>query len=223
MAFKTVLENMQEQPLLDATAINNYYSKAGIQALSTSQIRRLKKGHNVRVKLGTAHYIHLSPEQIKKLHAAAKKGKAITVVFDPIQIQNHGSGVFGNISGKCGKGIVSDVLHTTGNVAKSIGLCIARKHTPAAKKRKSKKTGQGLFGELGNIAKTGAMAMAQQGIETGANYLNSKINGTGAISHRRIVGRKATNKKKTHGGSGIGCSGNGCGKGGALYPSGFTP
>ena len=54
-------------------------------------------------------------------------------------------------------------------------------------------------------------------------YLNIKISGTGAISHRRIVGRKATNKKKTHGGSGIGCSGNGCGKGGALYPSGYIP
>lgn len=212
MPFKTVLENMPEQPLLDASAINNYYSKAGIQALSPSQIRRLKKGHNVRVKLGTAHYIHLSPEQIKKLHAADKKGKAITVVFDPIQILNHGSGVFGNISGK---GVVSDVLNTASKVSKSIGLGVARKHSTVAK-RKPKKSGKGLFGALGDIAKTGAMTMAQQGIETGANYLNNKVNGMGAVSHRRIVGRKAVNKKKSHGGSGIG-------KGGALYPAGFTP
>ena len=212
MPFKTVLENMPEQPLLDASAINNYYSKAGIQALSPSQIRRLKKGHNVRVKLGTAHYIHLSPEQIKKLHAAAKNGKAITVTFDPIQILNHGSGVFGNISGK---GVVSDVLNTASKVSKSIGLGVARKHSTVAK-RKPKKSGKGLFGALGDIAKTGAMTMAQQGIETGANYLNNKVNGMGAVSHRRIVGRKAVNKKKSHGGSGIG-------KGGALYPAGFTP
>jgi hypothetical protein len=41
------------------------------QSLSPSQRRRLKKGHKVRVKLGN---IHLSPEQMKKLHAAAKKG-----------------------------------------------------------------------------------------------------------------------------------------------------
>jgi hypothetical protein len=60
------------------------------------------------------------------------KGKAITVIFDPIQIQNNGSGVFGNISGK-GKGDVSDVLHTAGNASKSIDLGVARKHTPAAK------------------------------------------------------------------------------------------
>ncbi len=37
--------------------------------------------------------------KLKKLHAAAKKRKARTVVFDPIQFKNHGSGVFGNISG----------------------------------------------------------------------------------------------------------------------------
>ena len=220
MPFKTALENLPQQSLLDASAINNYYSSVGIQTLSPSQIRRLKKGHNVRVKLGTAHNIHLSPEQIKKLHAAAKKGKAITVIFDPIQIQNHGSGVFGNISGKgCkGKGVVSDVLHTAGNVSKSIGLGVARKHTPAAKKRTVKK-GKGFLGELGNIAKTGALSIAQQGIDAGANYLNNKVNGMGAVAHRRIVGRRNTGKKKGHGGGGIGC----CGNGGALYPAGYTP
>ena len=195
MPFKTALENLPQQSLLDASAINNYYSSVGIQTLSPSQIRRLKKGHNVRVKLGTAHNIHLSPEQIKKLHAAAKKGKAITVIFDPIQIQNHGSGVFGNISGK---GVVSDVLHTAGNVSKSIGLGVARKHTPAAKKRTVKK-GKGFLGELGNIAKTGALSIAQQGIDAGANYLNNKVNGMGAVAHRRIVGRRNTGKKKGHG------------------------
>jgi hypothetical protein len=212
MPFKTALENLPQQSLLDASAINNYYSSVGIQTLSPSQIRRLKKGHNVRVKLGTAHNIHLSPEQIKKLHAAAKKGKAITVIFDPIQIQNHGSGVFGNISGK---GVVSDVLHTAGNVSKSIGLGVARKHTPAAKKRTVKK-GKGFLGDLGNIAKTGALSVAQQGIEAGANYLNNKVNGMGAVAHRRIVGRRNTGKKKGHGGSGSGI-------GAALYPAGYTP
>ena len=219
MPFKTALENMPQPSLLDASAINNYYSSVGIQSLSPSQIRRLKKGHNVRVKLGTAHNIHLSPDQIKKLHAAAKKGKAITVVFDPIQIQNHGSGVFGNISGKCGskgckgKGVVSDVFHTAGNVSKAIGLGVARKHTSAPKKRGIKK-GKGFLGELGNIAKTGALSVAQQGIDTGASYLNNKINGMGVVPHRRIVGRRSVNKKKSHGGSGCG---------GSLYPAGYTP
>jgi hypothetical protein len=217
MPFKTVLENMPQPSLLDASAINNYYNSVGIQSLSPSQIRRLKKGHNVRVKLGTAHNIHLSPEQIKKLHAAAKKGKAITVVFDPIQIQNHGSGVFGNISGKSkakGKGVVSDIFHTAGNVSKTVGLGVARKHTPAAKKRGTKK-GKGFFGDLGNIAKTGALSIAQQGIDAGANYLNNKVNAMGgALKRHRIVGRKVAHKKKSFGGSG---------SGGALYPAGVVP
>ena len=217
MPFKTALENLPQQSLLDASAINNYYSSVGIQKLSPSQIRRLKKGHNVRVKLGTAHNIHLSPEQIKKLHAAAKKGKAITVIFDPIQIQNHGTGVFGNISTQskcCGKGVVSDALQLASNISEKVGLGVARKHTTAPKKRTIKK-GKGFLGELGNIAKTGALSIAQQGIDAGASYLNNKINGTGAVSHRRIVGRRSVNKKKSHGGSG--CSGA------ALYPSGYTP
>ena len=36
----------------------------------------------------------------------------------------------------------------------------------------------------------------------------------GAVSHRRIVGRRSVNKKKSFGGSGCG---------GALYPAGYTP
>ena len=215
MPFKTALENMPQSSLLDASVINNYYSSVGIQALSPSQIRRLKKGHNVRVKLGTAHNIHLSPEQIKKLHAAAKKGKAITVVFDPIQIQNHGSGVFGNISTKSkakGKGVVSDVLHTAGNVSKSVGLGVARKHTITPKKRLVRK-GKGFFGDLGNIAKNAALSVAQQGIDTGASYLNNKVNAMGgALKRHRIVGRKVAHKKKSFGGSG-----------GVLYPAGVVP
>ena len=43
MPFKTALENLPQQSLLDASAINNYYSSVGIQSLSPSQIRRLKK------------------------------------------------------------------------------------------------------------------------------------------------------------------------------------
>ncbi len=72
MPFRTVLENMPQPSLLDASTNNN---SVGIQSISPLQIRRLKKDHNVYVKLGITHNIHLSPEQIKKLHAAAKKGK----------------------------------------------------------------------------------------------------------------------------------------------------
>ena len=80
--------------------------------------------------------------------------------------------------------------------SKAIGLGCARKHTTAPKKRITKK-GKGLLGDLGNIAKTGALSIAQQGINAGTNYINDKINGMGAVANGRIVGRRVVNKKKT--------------------------
>jgi hypothetical protein len=192
------------------------YHEVGIAKLSSGQLSRLRNGHKVRVKMGDAHKINVSQEQLKKLNSAHKKGKAYTILFDPYQVEKHGAGIYGNISTKskcCGKGVVSDVFHTAGDVSKAVGLGVARKHTAAPKKRGIKK-GKGFLGDLGNIAKTGALSVAQQGIDTGANYLNNKINGMGAVSHRRIVGRRSVNKKKSHGGSGCG---------GALYPAGYTP
>ena len=201
------------------------YHEVGIAKLSPAQLSRLRNGHKVRVKMGEAHKIKVSQEQLKKLNSAQKKGKAYTILFDPYQIEQHGAGIYGNISTKsksCGKGVVSDVLHTAGNVSQSVGLGVARKHTTTPKKRPIRK-GKGFLGDLGNIAKTGALSIAQQGIDAGTNYLNNKINGTGAASHRRIVGRRSINKKKSHGGGGLGCCGSGCGKGGALYPAGYAP
>ncbi len=118
------------------------YHEVGIAKLSPAQLSRLRNGHKVRVKIGNAHKINVSQEQLKKLNSAHKKGKAYTIVFDPYQIENHGSGVHGNIctKSKCnGKGVVSDILHTAGNLSKSIGLGVAHKHTTAPKKRKIRK------------------------------------------------------------------------------------
>ena len=190
------------------------YHEVGIAKLSSGQLSRLRNGHKVRVKMGESHKINVSQEQLKKLNSAHKKGKAYTILFDPYQIEKHGAGIYGNISTKskcCGKGVVSEVLHTAGDVSKAVGLGVARKHTPA--KKRSMKKGKGFLGDLGNIAKTGALSVAQQGIDAGKSYLNDKINNIGgAVSHRRIVGRRSVNEKKSHGGSG-----------GALYPSGYTP
>jgi hypothetical protein len=201
------------------------YHEVGIAKLSPAQISRLRNGHKTRIKKGDCHKVHLSQEQLKKLNSAHKKGKAYTVLFDPYQIEKHCCGVYGNISAKgksckksAGQGVVSDAFNTAGNITKVIGLGCARKHTTAPKKRITKK-GKGLLGDLGNIAKQGAISIAQQGINAGTNYINDKItdkiNGMGA-AHRRKVGRRVVDKKKTHGGSGSGC-------GGALYPAGFAP
>ena len=128
-----------------------------------------------------------------------------------------------------GGGPISDVLGVVGNVGGPIGTASkvastfanmfglgARKHYTAPIKRKPKRTttrrkvGKGF---LGDLAKAGAKAVAQKGIEVGSEYLQNKISGM-AVSpkHRRIVGRKAvaSQKKKSHGGSG-----------GSLYPAGY--
>ena len=65
------------------------YSKIGIAKLSHSQIGKLLNGHGVRIKSGSAHEVHLSSEQLKKLSKAHEKGAASTLVFDPYQKDNH--------------------------------------------------------------------------------------------------------------------------------------
>ena len=185
------------------------YHEVGIAKLSSAQLSRLRNGHKVRVKMGDSHKINVSQEQLKKLNSAHKKGKAYTILFDPYQIEKHGSGVYGNISTKRGKGVVSDVLHTAGDVSKAVGLGVARKHTTTPKKRSNRK-GKGFLGDLGNIAKTGALSIAQQGMDAGASYLNNKINSVGgALKFRGLSGRKTIKKKKP--------------RGGALYPAGYAP
>lgn len=74
------------------------YYKVGISQLSPNQLSRLRNGHPVRVKLGSAHHIHLSAPQMKKLHASHKKGSRYTVIFDPHQAHQHASGLMGDIA-----------------------------------------------------------------------------------------------------------------------------
>jgi hypothetical protein len=76
------------------------YYEVGIQKLSDNQLSKLRNGHPVRIKLGNAHKISLSIQQLKKLQKAHKKGSATTIVFDPYQLEQHGSGVFGDIAKK---------------------------------------------------------------------------------------------------------------------------
>ena len=125
------------------------YHEVGIAKLSPAQLSRLRNGHKVRVKIGNAHKINVSQEQLKKLNSAHKKGKAYTILFDPYQIEKHGAGIYGNISTKskcCGKGVVSDALQLASNISEKVGLGVARKHTTAPRKRTIKK-GKGFLGE----------------------------------------------------------------------------
>jgi len=206
------------------------YQTVGIEKLSDNQLSRLRNGHPVRVKLGNHHKIALNISQLKKLHSASKKGSALTITIDPYQKEAHGSGLLGDIAKKAkafiqkhkideiqeieGEGIIGDIFSTIGTIANATGAGVAyKKNAPTALTRKRKvhkKKGKGIFGDIAkNVAKT----VATKGIEIGSNYLKDKVEGM--VIKGRIVGRrpitKATNKKKTSGGSG-----------GALYPGGYS-
>jgi hypothetical protein len=79
------------------------YNPVGVSKLSENQKSRLRNGHPVRIKKGTANKLHLSPEQIKKLESAARRGAGYTVTLNPDQAEKHGSGFFGDIATKVKK------------------------------------------------------------------------------------------------------------------------
>ena len=76
------------------------YQEVGIQKLSDNQLSKLRNGHPVRIKVGDTHKVALSPQQLKKLYKAHKKGSATTIQFDPYQLEAHGSGILGDIGKK---------------------------------------------------------------------------------------------------------------------------
>ena len=65
------------------------YIAAGLAHMSEAQVKKLIKGHPVRVKAGSHHKVHLSHEQHKKIHKAHAKGAGITLQFDPYQCDAH--------------------------------------------------------------------------------------------------------------------------------------
>ena len=87
-----------------------------------------------------------------------------------------------------GEGILGDVLGivnpTIGNIAKTFGLGVARKHS-APKKTKSKtRKGKGI---LTDLAKTAMKSVANKGIEMGADFLKNKVTGMGINALQRFV------------------------------------
>ena len=79
------------------------YEAYSVGKLSETQKSKLRNGHPVRVKKGSGNKLNLTPEQIKKLESAAKKGKAVTITLHQEQAEKHGSGIFGDIATKLKK------------------------------------------------------------------------------------------------------------------------
>ena len=63
----------------------------------------LRNQNSIRIKNGTGNQLNLTNEQLKKIGAAARKGKACTVTLNPEQAEKHGQGIFGDIATKMKK------------------------------------------------------------------------------------------------------------------------
>ena len=120
------------------------YTPVEVGQLSDRQISRILNGHPVRVKHGSNHTLHLSSEQHKKLMKAHKKGSAITLIFDPYQIDSH-QHIRGAGFGKLGKLVKS----ASNNLVKSAKNEL-QQHIPKAKELALKRATEAIekFGGL---------------------------------------------------------------------------
>lgn len=205
-------------------------------SLSIQQLKKLQKAS----KKGSASTITFDPYQLeahgsgmfgdigRKAKALVQKYKLqdiVNPVISRVKKESHkGVSKLSNFAHskinelqpieKEGQGFIGDVLGVLGNVAKTAGFGVAKKHSTPMKKRGRK--GKGI---LTDLAKTAVKSVATKGIDMGANFLKDKVSGMGNkrfTENRRIRGRNAPSGKRSFGGSGMDCSSYGS----ALYPAG---
>jgi hypothetical protein len=115
------------------------YSQAEFAPLSQASLKRLLKGHTVRVKHGTGLKLALSKMQMKKHLASKKKGQGgYNMTMDPYQSQMHGQGFFDDVGSafkKMGDSFVENVAKPIGNEIVSVGKEAGREIVKEGKKR----------------------------------------------------------------------------------------
>ena len=130
------------------------YSPVGIQKLSPAQISRLRNGHGVRVKEGSAHTVHLSEAQIKKLKSATRRGAAYTIILDAEQKTKHGSGLWGDISSKVkslvrqNRDLINPIIGRARSYAKSGIQKLADKANAKVDQFTPEIQGEGILGDI---------------------------------------------------------------------------
>lgn len=130
------------------------YSPVGIQKLSPAQVSRLRNGHGVRVKEGSAHTVHLSEAQIKKLKAATRRGAAYTLILDAEQKTKHGSGLWGDISSKVkslvrqNRDLINPIIGRARSYAKSGIQKLADKANAKVDQFTPEIQGEGIIGDI---------------------------------------------------------------------------
>ena len=188
------------------------YNPVGVSKLSENQKSRLRNGHPVRIKKGTANKLHLTQEQIKKLESASRRGAGFTVQLNPEQAQKHGAGFFGDIATKVKKLAYQhkDIINPVIKAIKSAGHKGLKKVSTSlhnkisdmpeltgegAKKRRRgrpSKKGKGLFGDvLGMINPTIGTVAKSIGLGVKKTRKPRAKKGKGVISNLVKSGAKA--------------------------------
>ena len=171
------------------------YFRISIDKLSPNQLSRLRNGHPVRVKHGSSHHIDLTAAQIKKFTSASRKGKAVTVTFDPHQAEQHASGLMGDIA-KGVKAAFHRHKHLLNPVIKAAkgyahkGVARATKY--AHEKIDSFPEFQQGHGIMGDLVSSGANHLGEAAFHTAFN-----------TSHPYMNMRKGKGIKKHHKGKGL--------------------
>ena len=148
------------------------YSVVGIQKLSASQRSKLKNGHSIRIKEGTAHKIHLTDAQLKGLKKATKKGSAYTINFSAAQTEKHGAGFFSDLA----------------KSAKSFAISTVKKNRDLINP---------IIGRARSYAKSGIQKLADKANEK-VDYLTPEIQGEGIIGDalKGLIGMTGLGMKK---------------------------
>ena len=187
------------------------YSKAEFAPLSQASLKRLMKGHTVRVKHGTGLHLGLSKMQMKKHISSKKKGQGgYNMTMDPYQCQMHGEGFFDDVSAafkKLGSSFVE-------NVAKPVANEIIQEGKTQGRKVASKLIHEGIpFASeaLGGLAGStlGGLTGNPLGVDAG-EVMGQQLGAYGGKKLADYVGKKTgygTKKltkamlKKLHGGT----------------------
>lgn len=192
--------------------MNHHYTSVGIDKLSSNQQSKIRNGHATRVKLGNHHKIHVSKEQLKKLHAAHKKNRAVVLTMDPYQQTLHrGHGFFDVVKG-IGKVVAPSLIDAGANMLKNTiaGSGLHKKHTKKATKKSTKhlfkkKIGKGGRGFIGDLSKD----VIRAGVPILGDIIKKKIAGSGI--RRKKHTKKATKKTKKIKGASLNAAGYGLG------------
>ena len=176
------------------------YSPVRIEQLSKAQISKLLNGHGVRVKHHASgrHMVHLSAAQHKKLSSAHKKGKAVTLQFDPYQIAHH--------QHLRGEGIVSTLKKVAKHVAhKAIPVAAKFIKEEAHKLRKPAEQmvegalqpyfGEPLSHEIAVYGSTKGYEMFDKGVSHGEHLAHQAVGGSlKSIGKKIVKGLKKASK-----------------------------